>query len=184
MFHSQDIARDAAILEKILHFTAAEKEIAEKLGISPEALTPLFLSFRLGGDWSYTSENTESIAVQDRTTHYDEKGMSGFTLEEIYLIVAPVLMERTGAVQRLEKCGEREERLLVERPYRVRIRGDRIIRATVHPAAKTVMLKEMENVMTFEGSNAYDAMHELEHLSKKEITGEPLWDFTFGFEET
>ena len=138
------------------------------------------LSLRDGGDWSYSAENIKTIAVIDKTTVYDDEMKLGYSLEEIYLFVNPVLKDEEGTVHRLEKCGEEKVRLLVRRSYRVRIVCDRIIKATVHPLKKEIKVEELaERELVFEGSTAFDIAHEIEHLKKKEIKGESLWGFKF-----
>jgi len=118
--------------------------------------------------------------VLDKTTVYDDEKKLGYSLEEIYLFVNPVLKDEEGTVHRLEKCGEEKVRLLVRRSYRVRIVCDRIIKATVHPLKKEIKVEELaERELVFDGSTAYDIAHEIEHLKKKEINGESLWGFKF-----
>ena len=136
------------------------------------------LSLRDGGDWSYSAENIKTIAVIDKTTVYDDEKKLGYSLEEIYLFVNPVLKDEEGTVHRLEKCGEETIRLLVRRSYRVRVVCDRIMKATVHPLKKEIKVEELaERELVFEGSTAFDIAHEIEHLKKKEIKGESLWGF-------
>ena len=138
------------------------------------------LSLRDGGDWSYSAENIKTIAVIDKTTVYDDEMKLGYSLEEIYLFVNPVLKDEEGTVHRLEKCGEEKVRLLVRRSYRVRVVCDRIIKATVHPLKKEIKVEELaERELVFDGSTAYDIAQEIEHLNKKEIRGESLWGFKF-----
>ncbi|MCZ7380628.1 MAG: RimK/LysX family protein [Candidatus Methanoperedens sp.] len=141
---------------------------------------PLLLSLRDGGDWSYSSGNIKTIAVMDKTTVYDDNKKTGYSLEEIYLFVNPVLIDEEGTVHRLEKCGDEEVRMLVMRPYKVRIGCGRIIKATVHPVEKEIKVEELaEKELVFEGSTAYDIAHEIEHLKHEEIKGESLWEFKF-----
>lgn len=167
-------------IKKIIHFTQAEKEAISGFGLPLDAFLPLILSIRFGGDWSYSSEEVRSLAVQDRTTMYDESQGMGHSLEEIYLFVNPELLEKEGRVRRLEKCGEKEERVLVERPYRIRVRGDRVLKATVDPSEMEILLEELfDREIVFEGSNAFDFAHELEHLQQKEVRGGGLWNFVF-----
>ena len=107
----------------------------------------------------------------------DEKKL-GYSLEEIYLFVNPVLKDEEGTVHRLKKCGEEKVRLLVRRSYRVRVSCDCIIKATVHPLKKEIKVEELaERELVFDGSTTYDIAHEIEHLMKKEIKGESLWGF-------
>jgi predicted metalloprotease len=167
-------------LKKTIDFTSAEKKLISSFDIPADAFIPFLLSLRDGGDWSYSAENIKTIAVIDKTTVYDDEKKFGYSLEEIYLFVNPVLKDEEGTVHRLEKCGDEKVRLLVRRSYRVRVVCDRIIKATVHPLKKEIKVEELaERELVFYGSTAYDIAHEIEHLKKKEIKGESLWGFKF-----
>jgi predicted metalloprotease len=171
---------DTENLKQIIAFTNAEKELISSFNIPPDAFLPLLLSLRDGGDYSYSSENIRTISILDKTTIYDDKKKLGYSLEEIYLFMNPILKEEEGTVHRLEKCGEEEVRLLVQRPYRVKVTSDRIIKATVHPLKKEINVEELaEKELEFDGSTAYDIAHEIEHLIQKEIKGGALWEFRF-----
>lgn len=171
---------DIEILKKSIDFTNAEKKLISSIGIQADAILPLFLSLRDGGDWSYSTENIKTIAILDKTTFYDEENKTGYSLEEIYLFVNPVLKDEVGIVHRLEKCGDKEMRILVMRPYRISVGSDRIIKATVNPLDKEIKVQELkEKELVFEGSTAYDISHEIEHLDHKEIKGESLMEFKF-----
>jgi len=166
--------------KQIIAFTSAEKELISSFNIPADAFLPLLLSMRDGGDYSYSAEDIKTIAVMDKTTVYDDKKKLGYSLEEIYLFVNPFLKEEEGTVHRLEKCGEEETRLLVRRPYMVRVTGDRIIKATIHPFKKEISIEELaEKELVFDGSTAYDIAHEIEHLKQKEVKGGSLWEFKF-----
>ncbi|KUG18886.1 hypothetical protein ASZ90_011406 [hydrocarbon metagenome] len=161
-------------------FAAAESTLAARFGIPADAFLPLFFSLWFGGDWSYRTESIATVSVMRKTTVYDEETGLGYSREEIYLLVNPVLRHREGTVYRLEKCGEEQNRLLVRRPYRLSVAAGRIIRMTVHPLAKEIAIEELEaGEMTFSGSTAYGLDHELEHLSEETISGESLWEFRF-----
>ncbi len=167
-------------LKNAIDFTNAEKELISSFDMPADAFIPLLLSLRDGGDWSYSSENIKTITVLDKTTVYNDEKKLGYSLEEIYLFVNPVLKNEEGTVHRLEKCGEEKVRLLVRRSYRVRVACDRIIKATVHPLKKEIKVEEIaERELVFDGPTAYDISHEIEHLKKKEIRGESLWGFKF-----
>jgi predicted metalloprotease len=171
---------DIETLKKSIDFTNAEKKLISSLGIQADAILPLFLSLRDGGDWSYSTENIKTISVLDKTTVYNEENKTGYSLEEIYLFINPVLKTEEGIVHRLEKCGDREERMLVRRPYRISVVSERIIKATLHPLKKEIKVQELkEKELVFEGSTAYDIAHEIEHLAHEEIKGESLWEFRF-----
>ncbi len=166
--------------KQILAFTNTEKELISIFDIQPDAFLPLLLSLRDGGDYSYSAEDIKTVAVVDKTTIYDDRKKLGYSLEEIYLFVNPIIKEEEGIVHRLEKCGEERERLLVKRPYKVRIASERIIKATVNPLVKEIKVEELvEKELAFEGSNAYDISHEIEHLEQKQIKGRSLWEFKF-----
>ena len=167
-------------VREIIDFTNAERKLISSFNLPADAFTPLLLSLRDGGDWSYSSENIKTMAVMDKTTIYDDERKLGYSLEEIYLFVNPVLAEEEGTVHRLEKCGDEEMRLLVRRPYKVRVISDRIIKTTVNPLEKEIKIEELaEKELSFDGSTAYDIAHEIEHLKQKEIKGGSLWEFRF-----
>ncbi len=167
-------------LKKTIEFTNEERKLISGFNMPADAFLPLLLSLRDGGDWSYSSGTIKTIAVMDKTTVYDDDKKSGYSLEEIYLFVNPVLIDKEGTVHRLEKCGDVEARMLVVRPYKIKVACDRIVKATVHPVEKEINVEELaENELVFEGSTAYDLAHEIEHLEHKEIKGEGLWEFRF-----
>jgi predicted metalloprotease len=169
---------DIENFKKIIDFTKAEKELISGFDIPTDAFLPLLLALRDGGDWSYSAENIKTVAVMDKTTVYDDGKKLGYSLEEIYLFINPVLKDEEGTVHRLEKCGEEEVRLLVTRPYKVRVASERIIKATVNPLEKEIIVEELaEKELVFDGSTAYDIAHEMEHLKQKEIKGGSLWEF-------
>jgi len=171
---------DIENLKKAIRFTNAEKALISGFDIASDAFIPLLLSLRDGGDWSYSTEDIKTVAVMDKTTIYDGEKKLGYSLEEIYLFVNPVLKEEEGMVHRLEKCGEEIVRLLVRRPYRIKVASERVIKATVHPIEKEIKVEELEEKeLVFEGSTAYDIAHEIEHLKHKEIKGESLMEFRF-----
>ncbi len=171
---------DIENLKKAIRFTSAEKGLISGFGIAGDAFIPLLLSLRDGGDWSYSAEDIKTVAVMDKTTIYDDKKKLGYSLEEIYLFVNPVIKDEEGIVHRLEKCGEEVVRLLVRRPYKIKVASDRVIKATVHPMEKEIKVEELEEKeLVFEGSTAYDIAHEMEHLKHKEIKGASLMEFRF-----
>ena len=171
---------DPENFKKIISFTSAEKELISSFNLPADAFIPLLLSLRDGGDYSYSAEDIKTIAIMDKTTIYDDEKKSGYSLEEIYLFVNPTIEQEEGTVHRLEKCGEEEVRLLVRRPYKVRVGSERIIKATVNPLKKEIKIEELaEKELEFDGSTAYDIAHEIEHLKQKEIKGGSLWEFKF-----
>ncbi|MDD4253540.1 hypothetical protein FGW20_02880 [Methanoculleus sp. FWC-SCC3] len=164
-----------------LIFAAQEAALAERFGIPADALVPLLFSLRYGGDWSYAAEGLTAISAVKKTTVYDDERLIGYSLEEIFLFVDPVLLHREGTVHRLEKCGSAPARLLVKRPYRVRLGARRAIKMTVNPLEKTIRAEDLGAVEeVFSGSTAYGIDHEMEHLAGREIRGEGLRVFRFG----
>ncbi len=171
---------DPAAIHQAISFSQAEKAMIERFALPPEAFVPLLLSLRTGGDWSYASETVRAIAIMDKTTMYDEELHRGFTREEIYLIVNPEILESEGAVDRLEKCGEEEVRMLVKRPYRVRVKGNPILRAIVDPTEQVIRVDRCaEGEISFLGSSAYGVDHEMEHMENQVIEGIPLYAFRY-----
>jgi predicted metalloprotease len=75
-------------------FAAAEAALAARFGIPTDA--PLLFSLRYGGDWSYAAEGVTPISAVTRTNVYDEVSQTGYSLEEIYLFVDPVILHREG----------------------------------------------------------------------------------------
>jgi predicted metalloprotease len=171
---------EPADLLRNLAFLKAEKDLAERFGLPPDALLPLIFSLRFGGDWSYALEDLRTVSVMKKTSVYDEETKLGSSLEEIYLLVNPAITESEGTVLRLEKCGDQPTRLLVERPYRVRARADRVLKMTIDPRAGEIRVEDLDRKeIRFEGSPAYGIAHELEHLEKKEIAGRDLSELRF-----
>lgn len=172
---------DADDVREELVFAAREAALADRFGIPADALVPLLFSLHYGGDWSYAAEGLTAISAVKKTTVYDEESRTGYSLEEIHLFVDPVILHREGTVYRLEKCGSAPARLLVKRPYRVRLGARRAIRATVHPLERTIRAEDLGAVeMVFAGSTAYGIDHEMEHLAGREIHGEGLRAFRWG----
>jgi predicted metalloprotease len=101
-------------------------------------------------------------------------------MERIYFFVDPVIVNEEGAVCRLEKCGTKEERELVERPYSITLQAKKIIFAEINPCLRTIRVRELDNNrIKLEGIPAYGAAHELEHLERGETKGIPLWTFEY-----
>ncbi|MDD3247219.1 MAG: hypothetical protein PHF18_10295 [Methanosarcina sp.] len=57
---------DAEEIRAIFKFSALEKSIISSFGIQEELFLPFLLSLKSGGSWSYTSEETKSIAVKSQ----------------------------------------------------------------------------------------------------------------------
>ncbi|HHW15912.1 MAG TPA: hypothetical protein GXX31_00795 [Methanothermobacter sp.] len=170
-------------LKKLLKFTLKEKKIIKRLGIPPDAFIPLLFSIRFGGDWSFVKNSEKFMTVKEKITKYDENKKVGRTIEIVYLFLNPRILKEEGTVYRLEKCGEKGERALVKRPYKVVIEADHIIKASLDPLDLKIKLKKIKEPVKFEGSGAYGASHEMEHLSKGQITGKPFWEFKYEIEE-
>lgn len=170
-------------LKKLLKFTLNEKKIMKRLGIPQDAFIPLLFSMRFGGDWSFVKNSEKFMAVKEKITKYDENKKIGRTIEIVYLFLNPRILKEEGTIYRLEKCGEKGERELVKRPYRIVVEADYIIKASLDPLDLKIKLKKIKEPVKFEGSGAYGASHEMEHLSKSRISGRPFWEFKYEIEE-
>ncbi len=171
---------DTEEIRTTFKFLAQDKNIVSSFGIQEELFLPFLLSLKSGGSWSYASEEAKSVAIKDVTTYYNEESKTGYTLEKIYLFIDPVIINEEGAVCRLEKCGTKEERELVERPYSIVLQAKKIIFAEANPCLKKIRVRELEKKrIKLEGIPAYGAAHELEHLERGEISGIPLWTFEY-----
>ncbi|MDQ1253193.1 MAG: hypothetical protein QG646_2343 [Euryarchaeota archaeon] len=171
---------DTEEIRATFRFLAHEKKLVSSFGIQDELFLPFLLSLKSGGSWSYASEEAKSVAVKDTFTYYDEASKTGSTMERIYFFVDPVIVNEEGAVCRLEKCGTKEKRELVERPYSITLQAKKIIFAEINTCLRTIRVRELDNNrIKLEGIPAYDAAHELEHLERGETKGIPLWTFEY-----
>ena len=171
---------DAEEIRAIFKFSAREKSIISSFEIQEDLFLPFLLSLKSGGSWSYASEETKSIAVKDVITYYNEESKTGYTLEKIYFFIDPEIVKEEGVVCRLEKCGTREERELVERPYCITLQAKKVILAEVNPNLREIRVREpKKKSILLKGTPAYSAAHELEHLEKGEIKGIPIWNFEY-----
>jgi predicted metalloprotease len=127
-----------------LKFLAKEKNMISSFGIQEELFLPFLLSLKSGGSWSYASEEAKSAAIRDVITYYNEESKTGYILEKIYFFIDPVIINEEGVVCRLEKCGTKEERELVERPYSITLQAKKIIFAEVNPCLKKIRIRELE----------------------------------------
>lgn len=168
--------------KKQLEFSLQEEKIIKNLGIKSEAFLPLLFSIKYGGDWSFKTDSVKVLAVKDKLTRYDEEKMAGYTLENILLFLNPILLKEEGTVYRLEKCGNKKEREIVKRPYKIQLDGEDIIKAVLNPMTLEVAIKRINGPLLFEGPLAYGVSHEMDHLRGTEITGKSLWDFTYVLE--
>ena len=166
-------------LRKQLSFNLAENKAIKHLKIKPDAFIPVLFSLKFGGDWSFKTRDLEAMAVKEKITRYNEGDSEGYTLERVSLFVNPSLISTEGKVLRLEKCGTKNERELVERPFRVKLNAEDIIQAELNPKIMEISLKRIKGPISFEGSAAYGVSHEIEHLAGCEHTGRFLWEFKY-----
>jgi predicted metalloprotease len=171
---------DTEEIRAIFKFSDMEKNIISSFGIQGDLFLPFLLSLKSGGSWSYDSEEAKSIAVKDVITYYDEESKTGYTLEKIYFFIDPKIIEEEGLIRRLEKCGTKEERELVERPYLITLQAEKIILAEVNPELRKITVRELKKKrIQLRGTPAYSAAHEIKHLEKGEVKGVPLWNFEY-----
>jgi len=152
-------------LKKQLFFNLSEKKAIKDLQVQPDAFIPILFSLKFGGDWSFKTQELEAMAVKEKITRYNEEEGEGYTLERVTLFVNPILKSMEGKVMRLEKCGDKNERELVERPFRVKLDAEDIIRAELNPSTMEITLKKIKGPLHFSGSAAYGVSHEMEHLA-------------------
>ena len=169
-------------IKKIIKFTLKEKEIINTLKLPEEVFLPLIFSVRFGGDWSVKKNFKKLMSVKEKITKYDSKKKIGYTLEIIYLFVNPILLKEEGKVYRMEKCGNKNQRELVERPYSVVVNGNYILKAILNPKDMKIAIKHVKGPLVFSGSAAYGSSHEIEHLANDDIKGIPFWDFEYVLE--
>ena len=166
-------------LKKQLSFNFAENKAINDLNIKPDAFIPVLFSLKFGGDWSFKTSELEAMAVKEKITRYNENSGEGYTLERVTLFVNPCLISNEGKVLRLEKCGAKNERELVERPFRVKLDAEDIVQAELNPKIMEINLKRIKGPLNFSGSAAYGVSHEIEHLTGCERTGKFLWEFKY-----
>lgn len=169
-------------LKKQLYFNLAEKKAIKDLNVQPDAFIPVLFSLKFGGDWSFKTSVLEAMAVKEKITRYNDEKGEGYTLERVTLFINPKLESKQGKVLRLEKCGEKNERELVERPFRVKLDADDIILAELNPKSMEIIFKRISGPLSFEGAAAYGVSHEMEHLAGCQHTGKFLWEFKYRVE--
>ena len=169
--------------KKQLSFSLKEKKVIEQLKIPHDAFLPLIFSIKFGGDWSLKVSSTKVMAIKEKITRFDEKKMIGYTLENVFLFLNPVVINQEGIVYRLEKCGNKKEREIVKRPFKVTIDAEYAIKASLNPMTKKITLKKVKGPFKFSGSNAYGVSHEMEHLQDAEISGESIFEFEYEIDE-
>jgi predicted metalloprotease len=165
--------------KKQLSFSLKEKEIIERLDIPSDIFLPLIFSIKFGGDWSLKINSKKVMAIKEKITRFDEEKMVGYTLENVFLVNNPVIKNHVGEIYRLEKCGNKKEREIVKRPYKLTIDAEYTLKASLNPMTKKITLKKIEGPFEFTGSNAYGVSHEMEHLLGNEPSGESLFDFEY-----
>jgi len=171
---------DTEEIRATFKFLAQEKNIISSFGIQEDLFLPFLLSLKSGGSWSYATEEVKSMAIKDVITYYNEESKTGYTVEKIYFFIDPEIIKEEGIVYRLEKCGTKEERDLVERPYSIILKAKKIIFAEVNPSTRKIKVRELQKKnIQLEGIPAYGAAHELEHLEKGEVKGTPFWVFEY-----
>lgn len=166
-------------LKKQLFFTLSEKKAIKDLEIQPDAFIPILFSLKFGGDWSFKTSKMEAMAIKEKITRFNNDSGEGYTLERVTLFINPELKSTEGKVLRLEKCGDKKERELVERPFRVELDAQDIIKAELNPGNMEISLKRVDGPLKFEGSAAYGVSHEIEHLEGCEVAGRFLWEFNY-----
>lgn len=167
-------------LKAILRFGSKEEAAFGAFSLPKDAFYPMILSMKLGGAWSYSPGDLQSISVMKVFTSYDENLGTGHTVEEVYLLLNPGYVSRQGTVKRLERCGNRDERMLVTRPYSVTLRAERIFMASICTDREKILIRELEEKeISFTGPSAFYADHEMEHLSHAEIEGSPFLIFDY-----
>jgi predicted metalloprotease len=97
----------------------------------------------------------------------------------MYLFYNPVLLNQEGVVHRLEKCGNKKEREIVKRPFKVTIDAEYVLKALLNPMTKKIILEKVSGPFEFSGSSAYGVSHEMEHLLNNEISGESIFEFEY-----
>lgn len=123
------------------------------------------------------------MAIKEKITHFDDEKMIGYTKEIMFLFYNPVLISQEGKVYRLEKCGNKKEREIVKRPYKVTIDSDYAIKASLNPITKNIILEKVSGPFVFSGPNAYGISHEMDHLLDDEIKGESIYEFNYKLKE-
>jgi predicted metalloprotease len=144
---------------------------------------PLIFSIKFGGDWSLKFDSTNVMAIKEKITRFDDEKKVGYTMEIIFLFYNPVLLGQDGIVYRLEKCGNKKEREIVRRPFKVTIDSEYILKASLNPMTKKIILEKVIGPFEFTGSSAYGVSHEMEHLLENEVSGESIFEFEYEIKE-
>ena len=160
-----------------------EKKVIEHLDVPPDIFLPLMFSIKFGGDWSLKFNTTKVMAIKEKVTRFDEEKMMGYTLEIMFLFYNPVFLNQEGVVSRLEKCGNKKERKIVKRPFKVTIDSEYSLKASLNPITKKITLEKVKGPFEFTGPSAYGISHEMEHLLNDEISGESIFEFEYEIKE-
>lgn len=183
MIYGSDKIKEVEDFKKQLSFNLKEKKIIEQLNIPHDIFLPLIFSVKFGGDWSLKVNSTKVMAIKEKITSFDENKMVGYTIENVFLFNNPVILNQEGTIYRLEKCGNKKEREIVKRPYKVTIDAEYALKASLNPMTKKIKLNKVEGPFEFSGPNAYGVSHEMEHLSGNEITGESFFEFEYEIDD-
>ena len=154
-------------LKKHLSFSLKEKNVIERLDMPHDIFLPLIFSIKFGGDWSLKFDSTKVMAIKEKITRFDDEKKVGYTMEIMFLFYNPVLLSQDGIVYRLEKCGNKKEREIVRRPFKVTIDSEYTLKASLNPMTKKITLEKVTGPFEFTGSSAYGVSHEIEHSIRK-----------------
>lgn len=155
----------------------------ERLNMPHDIFLPLIFSIKFGGDWSLKFNSTKVMAIKEKITRFDDEKKVGYTMEIMFLFYNPVLLSQDGIVYRLEKCGNKKERKIVRRPFKVTIDSQYALKASLNPMTKKITLKKITGPFEFTGSSAYGVSHEIEHLLENEVSGESIFEFEYEIKE-
>ena len=101
--------------------------------------------------------------------------MVGYNIETVYLFVNPKILKEEGVIHRLEKCGNKKEREIVERPFKIEVDAEDIIKAVINPLTLKIKVKHFKCHLSFECSSAFVVSHEMNHLQGLEMNEKSLW---------
>ena len=156
----------------------------QSLDIPHDTFLPLIFSIKFGGDWSLKFNSTKVMAIKEKITKLDNnEKLTGYTLENMFLFYNPIILKEEGTIQRLEKCGNKKEREIVKRPFKVTMDSEYALKATLNPITKKIIIEKVEGPFEFIGSSAYGISHEMEHLLDDDIKGESIFDFEYIIKE-
>ncbi|MGZ7068388.1 MAG: RimK/LysX family protein [Methanobacterium sp.] len=144
---------------------------------------PLIFSIKFGGDWSLKFDSTKVMAIKEKVTKFDDEKMVGYTLEIMFLFYNPFLLSEEGTVYRLEKCGNKKEREIVKRPFKVFLDSEYALKATLNPMTKKIIIEKVKGPFQFTGSSAYGVSHEMEHLLDNDTGGDSIFEFEYEIKE-